>query len=73
MYTVFPRIEAQVSISFSEIYAPASKRDQPQIGAGHYLILSWAKPQGAKIITYWPAFAVMAASQGVPAHSVYKN
>ena len=34
--TVFLWIEAQVSISFSKIYAPTSKWDRPQIGAGFY-------------------------------------
>ena len=50
--TVLPRIEAYACTSFSEIYAPASKRDWPQIGAGLYLVLFQAKPRDTEIIMY---------------------
>ena len=45
-------MEAHACTSFSEIYAPASKRDRPQIEAGLYLVLFQAKPRGTENIMY---------------------
>ena len=38
-HTVFPRIEARASISFRQVFTPASKQDRPLIEAGVYFLL----------------------------------
>ena len=37
--TVFPRIEARASISFQQVFTPASKQDRPVIEAGVYYLM----------------------------------
>ena len=37
--TVFPRIEARASISFQQVFTPASKQDRPLIEAGVYFLM----------------------------------
>ena len=39
MCTVFPRIEARASISFKQVFTPASKQDRPLIDAGVYYLM----------------------------------
>ena len=39
IYTVFPRIEARASISFQQVFTPASKQERPLIEAGVYYLM----------------------------------
>ena len=71
-HTVFPRIEARASISFSRVLYPASIWGRPQIGAGLYLFLYSGNLPYVLIDSAFYRRRVMAASQVVP-RGVYEK
>ena len=70
--TVFPRIEARASISFSRVLYPASIWGRPQIGAGLYLFLYSGNLPYVLIDSAFYRRRVIAASQVVPS-GVYEK
>ena len=70
--TVFPRIEARASISFSRVLYPASIWGRPQIRAGLYLFLYSGNLPYVLIDSAFYRRRVMAASQVVP-RGVYEK